>query len=294
MRSREAAALAAATFLVGITVIWWALALWPATASATWLARTREVCFGAAPGGLPDAAGWVALVLQPTIMFGVLFALWGEALEGGVRALSGWLGGRIALGALGLLLGAGFTAATLRVLNASAAEGAFSDPPLASEAGASLPPRLDRAAPSLRLVDQHGHDVSLEHFRGRPVFVTFAFGHCETVCPVVVRDVLRACDQVPDLDPVALIVTLDPWRDVPTRLPALAEQWELGTRGHVLSGTIDQVEGVLDHWNVTRARNETTGDVVHSRVVYVIDRNGTIAFVTSGTTADLVALARQL
>ena len=81
MRSREAAALAAATFLISITVAWWALALWPATASATWLARTREVCFGAAPGGLPDAAGWVALVLQPTIMFGVLFALWGEALE---------------------------------------------------------------------------------------------------------------------------------------------------------------------------------------------------------------------
>ncbi len=294
MRSREAAALAAATCLVGITVVWWALALWPATASATWLARTREVCFGAAPGGLPDAAGWVALVLQPTIMFGVLFALWGEALEGGVRTLSGWLGGRIALGALGLLLGAGFTAATLRVLNASAAAGAFDDPPVASEAVASLPPRLDRAAPSLRLVDQYGHDISLEQFRGRPVFVTFAFGHCETVCPVVVRDVLRACDEVLDLDPVALVVTLDPWRDVPTRLPALAEQWELGARGHVLSGTIDQVEGVLDHWNVTRARDKTTGDVVHSRAVYVIDRNGTIAFVTSGTTADLVALARQL
>jgi len=294
MRSREAAALGAAAALIGITAAWWALALWPAAAGADWLARTREVCFGAPPGGLPDAAGWVALVLQPTIMFGVLFALWGEALEEGVRVLSGWLAGRIALGAIGLLFGAGLTAATLRVLNASAAEGAFGDPPVPSASLASLSPRLNRAAPSLRLKDQHGHDVSLEQFVGRPVFVTFAFGHCETVCPVVVRDVLQACDQLSDLDPVALVVTLDPWRDVPARLPSLAEQWELGSRGHVLSGSIEQVEGVLDHWNVTRARDETTGDVAHTRAVYVIDRNGRIAFVTSGPTTDLVALARQL
>jgi len=294
MRSREAAALAAATLLISITVAWWALALWPAAASATWLARTREVCFGAAPGGLPDAAGWVALVLQPTIMFAVLFALWGEALEEGVKVLSGWLAGRIALGAVGLLLGAGFTAATLRVLNASAAGGAFADPPVASAALASLPPRLDRPAPSLGLVDQRGHQTSLEQFLGRPVFVTFAFGHCETVCPVVVHDVLQACDQLSDLDPVALVVTLDPWRDVPTRLPTLAEQWGLGNRGHALSGSIAQVEAVLDRWNVTRARDETTGDVVHTRLVYLIDRTGRIAFLTSGPAADLVALARQL
>lgn len=294
MRSREAAALAAATFLIGITVAWWALALWPAAAGATWLARTREVCFGAAPGGLPDTAGWVALVLQPTIMFGLLFAVWGEGLEEGIRALSVRLVGRIALGAIGLLFGAGLTAATLRVLNASAAEGAFGDPPVPSASLASLPPRLDRAAPSLHLLDQHGDDISLEQFLGRPVFVTFAFGHCETVCPVVVHDVLQACDQLSGLDPVALVVTLDPWRDVPTRLPTLAEQWGLGSRGHVLSGSIAQVEAVLDRWNVSRARDETTGDVVHTRVIYLIDRTGRIAFLTSGPAADLVALARQL
>ncbi len=292
MRSREAAALAAAALLLAITAAWWALALWPAPAGAAWVVRAREVCFGTGPTGLPDAAGWMALVLQPTIMFGVLFAVWGRALEGGLSALTSRLRGRLALGAVGLVLGAGLTAATVRILDARGAAGVFGDPAVRSPPLAGS--RLDRAAPTMRLVDQHGQVVTLDRFRGRPVVVTFAFGHCETVCPAVVHDVLRACERTADLDPVALVVTLDPWRDVPARLPHLAEQWALGARGHVLSGTVEQVEAVLDDWQVGRARDPSTGDIAHPRLVYLIDRDGKVAFATSGTSDDLATLLRRL
>ncbi len=69
-----------------MTAVWWALALWPLSEAAPdWLLRTREVCFGAARDGLPDRAGWTALVLQPTLMIGTLFAVWGGAVTDALR-----------------------------------------------------------------------------------------------------------------------------------------------------------------------------------------------------------------
>ena len=50
--------------------------------------------------------------------------------------------------------------------------------------------RVNDAAPALALVDQTRPDRHARAFRGRPVLVTFAYAHCETVCPLVVADVM--------------------------------------------------------------------------------------------------------
>ena len=49
------------------TAAWWALAFWPGGGEAPdWLVRTRYVCFGVRGGsGLPDAGGWINLVVNP-------------------------------------------------------------------------------------------------------------------------------------------------------------------------------------------------------------------------------------
>jgi hypothetical protein len=52
--------------------------------------------------------------------------------------------------------------------------------------------RVNDAAPALPLVDQHGRELSLDEYRGRPVLVAFAYAHCATVCPLIVSDVLEA------------------------------------------------------------------------------------------------------
>ena len=65
-RAYRGVALAALGVIVLVTVAWWALALYPAgAATPEWVARTRLVCFGAMPGGLPSAGGWVLLVGEP-------------------------------------------------------------------------------------------------------------------------------------------------------------------------------------------------------------------------------------
>jgi protein SCO1/2 len=277
--SRAWVALAALGAIVVITASWWALALWPPSDAPAWLVLTRETCFGTAATGLPDAGGWLALTGQPLGMLLVLFAGWGRDVKAGLRAAMERVSGQLVVGAAAALLTAGVLGVVVRVRVADARPFATSR----TEAVASQLNRLNDAAKPISLVDQSGQTVTLEQFRGRPVIVTFAYAHCETVCPLLVSEVLGARDVLTSRKPVVLIVTLDPWRDTPSRLPSIAERWGASGDVHVLSGVPDSVERVLNAWRIPRARNERTGDLSHPSVVYVIGPDGRIAYAVSGS-----------
>ncbi len=291
---REAGALAALAAIGAITAVWWALALWPLPGDAPdWITRTRAVCFGSIHNGLPTTAGWMVLIGQPVYMLVTLWLISGHTVFRGLRALTLLPAGRMTLGAALVLTVLGLGAAGIRVGRAASAADVMATP---ARPQAMDVPRLHRTAPALTLVDQYGADITLARFRGRPVFVTFAFAHCETVCPLTVADLLHAQAQLPDLAPVVVVVTLDPWRDPPARLAAIAAQWHLPKDAYVASGGIPNVEQTLDAWQVGRARNERTGEVTHATVVYVLDRSGDVAFVLTGGTdaATLATLAQRL
>jgi len=139
-------------------------------------------------------------------------------------------------------------------------------------------PRTHKAAPPFQLVDQHGSQVSADAFRGKVVLLTFAFAHCTTVCPVILQNVLTAASSLPEQQVEILVVTLDPWRDTPGTLPALANHWGLTDNAHVLSGDVEQVVQVLNQYQVPHERNLKTGDIVHPALVYVLDPAGDIAY----------------
>ncbi len=288
--------------LLAITAGWWALALWPVPAEAPeWLARTRWVCFNAAPNGLPDASGWLLLVGQPIGMLAVLMAGWGGSVRAGVGRLTATGFGRVTLGATGLIVAGGLALAGVRVVTAERGVevAAFSGQGLSLDAW----PRLDREAPSLGLVDQRGERLDLERLAGRPALVTFAFGHCESVCPAIVKQTLQARESVqsraaagatdPSRVPRVVVVTLDPWRDTPSRLPHLAKHWGTGEDAFLLSGDVEQVNRVLDTWNVARERDPRTGEVVHPPLVYVLDATGRIAYAATGDVATLAELVER-
>jgi cytochrome oxidase Cu insertion factor (SCO1/SenC/PrrC family) len=301
-RSEARAAVAALYFVLIVTALWWALALWPTPgAPPAWLARARWVCFNVGPSGLPDAAGFLLLVGQPAGLVVVLIAGWGGALREGLRELFAWRWGRAWIAACALCVGVGLSAAAVRVAQGSRFDAA-GRLPLEAELPAANYPRLDRPAPELGLVDQRGEVLALAGLRGRPALVTFAFGHCETVCPSLVREVLSAQRAARELGagplrvPRIAVVTLDPWRDTPARLPALAQTWGLdgGEESFVLSGTVDDVNALLDRWQVPRARNETNGQLDHPALVYVLDAEGRIAYASTGRSAALAELVGRL
>jgi protein SCO1/2 len=289
---REAAALSALGFLAVVTAAWWAFALWPVSEQpAAWLVRARYVCFNVGPSGLPDASGWLLLIGQPIGMLAALMAIWGDAVRGGLRRVAARTGGRALLGACALALLAGLGAAAARVADPRSAPVPFA----LDEALPETYPRLDQPAPALGLVDQSGARLELAALRGRPALVTFAFAHCEAVCPAIVRQVAEAQRRVRESAaleqvPRVVVVTLDPWRDTPSRLPSLADGFGLEADAFVLSGAVDDVNALLDRWNVARGRDEKTGEVVHPPLVYVLDAEGRIAFAATGGTEALVEL----
>jgi protein SCO1/2 len=276
--------------IVVITASWWALALWPVSSETpVWLLRTREVCFGSTVDALPNAAGWLLLVGQPAGMVALLAVVWGAELRAGLALAMARAAGQVATGvALALVLG-GLGAAAIRVRGASAEPFATG----ALDIAAQLT-RVNDVAPDVSLIDQSGREVSLKSFRGRPVIVTFAFAHCETVCPLIVGDVLAARRRIDGTPPPVLVVTLDPWRDTPSRLASIATSWGLDPGAHLLSGSLDAVERTLNAWRVPRARNSRTGAISHPSMVYIVDADGRIAYVVNGGAEAISAAVRAL
>jgi protein SCO1 len=289
----EGLALAGFVMLLVTTAAWWALALWPVEDGPAWLERTRYVCFGVAGNGLPDTGGWIGLIAGPLGMLAILLVGWGR----GVRLL------------LGRARTSRLTAATLAtlVIATLALPGSASvrvRQVLASpvdydwwEITPAEHPRLDRPAPEARLFAHDGSTIGIEQFRGSPVLVTFAYAHCSTVCPLIVRHTLEAQALLGDAPrrPPVLIVTLDPWRDTPSRLQGMARGWNLPEEdAWILGGEVAAVEAALDGWNVARSRDLRTGEVVHPSLTYVVDAEGRIAFAATGGAETIAALVRRL
>ena len=271
--------------IVAITAAWWALALWPVgAAEPEWLVRTRAACFGAAPGGLPDAGGWILLIGEPLGMVGVFLAIWRQSLAEDLRRLRADPLWRIVAGNLTVAAIVAFG-----LLGARVARGYGVGRSVATR-DAGVLTRLDAVAPSVTLVDQHGRLVSLGDFRDRPALLTVAFGHCTTVCPTIVGDLMAARRSAGRTDVRLLVLTIDPWRDTPDRLPTLAEHWGLAPDDRVLSGTVGDVTAALDALGIARTRDETNGTVEHPATVMFLDTRGRIAWRLDGWWGSVGAL----
>ncbi len=289
-------ALAAFVFWIAVTLGWWVLAFAPLSEVPPWLANVRSVCFGSLPTGLPDAYGWISL-MSPLTMLGFLLVVWGRELTRDLRWLAGGAAGKVALAVIfGVpLLGALWVGQ--RVAAEAKIAASFTSPVRALEMLPESYPRTDRAAPAFELIDQTGEALSLEDLRGRPVFLTFAYAHCQTVCPVIVRTVSYAAERLVDLEPAVVVVTLDPWRDTPGSLPALVKAWQLDrlARAHALSGSVEGVQEVLAAYEVPFERDLKTGEIGHPSLVYLLGPDGTIAYTFNNPPAEwLVDASRRV
>lgn len=270
-------------------VIWWGFAFWPTPmGDQSWLAVAQAACFGSLPGGLPAAHGWMMLTLAPLMLLGAIIAVYGSDIAHTLsQRLRTWPW-RLAFGALTMAFAVEVTWAISRVeasvqLNAVAFASTLTEP---------LPddyPRGSTPAPAFELIDQAGRSFSLATLSGRPAVVSFIFAHCQTVCPAIVGTIKNAAQAPEAGDFATVLVTLDPWRDTPTALPAMAEAFALPEPGYLLSGPPDNVTRVLDAFGVAYQRNTTTGDVAHAPLVVIVDRDGRIAYQFNNPPAHWIA-----
>lgn len=163
-----------------------------------------------------------------------------------------------------------------------------------------------RAAPpslfelTFALTDADGRERHLAEFRGRPFVASMIYTHCTSVCPRITAD-LQALDRALPPDVRArtrfLLFSLDPERDTPAALRAFAAERGLDPdRWTLLAARPDDMRtlaAVLD----VRFRPDGAGEIAHSAVIVVADRDGVIRRRQAGLTGDaapLVASVRAL
>jgi cytochrome oxidase Cu insertion factor (SCO1/SenC/PrrC family) len=307
LKPAERVALGIFAAILVITASWWAAALWPLPAGTPdWVVRARAACFGVSHSGLPHAGGWIMLVGTPLSLLAALVVVSGGALRSGMRRTLATTRGRFAA-----VVACAAFAAVMVMSGVRAAGAAGWDPvgsALASAGGSPLglgtghasddaPVTLraiDLPPGELGLRDHRGERIELQRFAGAPLIVTFAFGRCETICPIIVHETLAARSAFGEAAPPLVIITVGPWRDAPPRLPHIAEMWGLDANAHLLGGEVGEVERVLDSWRVNRVRDTRTGDISHPSLVYIVDADGRIRHAVPGGRGAIEAALRSL
>lgn len=200
-------------------------------------------------------------------------------------------GSAAAAAAIGIGAGIGIHLAT----RSSTARAAPRPPALQGQA--SWPART-RIAPPLSLVDQRGRRISLRSRRGRTVVIAFMDSLCHQVCPLEGRTLARAFGTLPRAArPTLLVVSVDPWRDTRPSARAAGRKWGLEGDWHWLLGTSSELAPIWRAYRIYVRR--TSGDIVHSDAIYLVDRSGferagyIYPFLPGSVAHDLRVLARR-
>jgi protein SCO1 len=135
--------------------------------------------------------------------------------------------------------------------------------------------------PSFTLTNQDGVAVSLSDFKGRVVLVTAVYSTCTTTCPMMLTKVRTVLD---DLTPAersemaVLAFSLNPEADTRELREMTAKIYGIKTQFHFVNGVPSEVNALLDKLNVARTRDEKSGQIMHSNLFFLLDREGRIAY----------------
>jgi cytochrome oxidase Cu insertion factor (SCO1/SenC/PrrC family) len=274
-----------------LLVIWiistmsiWALAFYqPETVDKNWLARAQYVCFGTMEDGLPNAGGWLLLTLAPLFFLVSAFVAMGRELNESFYSFLDLKHGKFLAILVLILFVAEASWATGQIAKRLEIKNADYKPKENNRLPENYPQTSDPAH-EFELINQNGENISLASLSGKIVILTFAFAHCKTVCPAIINTTTSALSKFPKDKVELLIITLDPWRDTPSSLPSLAKKWHLTSNAQILSGEIEDVNSVIEKYNVYAERNTKDGDITHPPIVYVIAPGNKLAYVFNNPT----------
>ncbi len=145
--------------------------------------------------------------------------------------------------------------------------------------------------------DQAGQSFTFESLRGHPTLVVMFYGSCETVCPILLRDVKAIDDALDDAQRArtrVLLVTFDPENDTAEGLTALASENGYDTsRWSLLRGEeagIRELSMVLG----VQYRRLPDGNYSHSALITLLNPAGEIVERIEGLGADTDAMLAAL
>jgi protein SCO1 len=157
-------------------------------------------------------------------------------------------------------------------------------------------PTIGRA-PDFSLTSQDGARVSLGDFQGKVLAVTFIFTSCVDTCPLLTAKMAQVQDALgTDFGrKIAFVsITVDPERDTPAVLEEYARTFGANLKGWAfLTGTPVAIDEVTDRYGVFVSQ-EATGDVNHTFLTSLIDRDGNLRVQYLGVRFDPEEFRRDL
>jgi len=146
--------------------------------------------------------------------------------------------------------------------------------PLPSGLGADIVlPARSMLSPDFTLRDQDGQPVSVSALRGRVLAITFLDSHCKQLCPLEADQLAQAQKTLGTAGQLSLlVVSVAPTTDTPDSERAFATTHHWTGDWHWLMGTPDQLAQVWKDYSI--AVQVTPGDILHSSVLYLVDKAG--------------------
>ncbi|HET7542807.1 MAG TPA: SCO family protein [Polyangiaceae bacterium] len=145
----------------------------------------------------------------------------------------------------------------------------------------------------LALTDQDGRGIGLDVFRGHPVVISMIYTRCGYACPTLISDIKRLerslASKVRD-DLRVLLVSIDPERDTPERLKAVAVERKLDERRWRLTRAEGEQVRELAAVLGLKYRKLENGEFNHSSVIALLDRTGVVTERVEGLSQPLDVL----
>ena len=127
-----------------------------------------------------------------------------------------------------------------------------------------------------RMLDQAGRPVQWRGLRGKPRIVTMFYSNCPFMCPLIIetgKGVDRALTPAQRARLGITFVSLDPKRDTPAALAALAAKRKIDPRWQLLQPRPQDVRAVAGILQV-RYRALADGEFNHTSVLVLLDAEG--------------------
>ena len=140
----------------------------------------------------------------------------------------------------------------------------------------------------LALVDQDGRSLQLDDLRGSVVVAAMMYSSCKSVCPRVTEDMKGIEQQLgAEAGRVRFVLfSLDPGRDTAAALSGFAREHGLDpARWRLLATTEDGVRDLAAVLGV-KYRQAEGGEIAHSAMIFVIDRDGMVRHRQVGLAQD--------
>jgi protein SCO1/2 len=154
---------------------------------------------------------------------------------------------------------------------------------------------------TLPLTDQHGRTADWRSHRGQPQVVAMFYTSCQYICPLIVdsgKAVQHALTPAEQAKLGILLISMDPKRDTPAALMAVAKQRKLDpARWSLGSPRVDDVRSAAGVLGV-RYRQLADGEFNHTSALLLLDPNGRIVARTEkiGSVVDpeFIAIVRRV